>query len=112
MGLLERIRKGTAVYWQRTGFDSYGVPTFAAPVSIDVRWEDKTTRFVDPQGAEKITSAVVYVGVDIEPGSYLKNGTDPSPVLNPREDANAEEVKQFSKTPNLRYTKFIRIVYI
>ena len=105
-----------AVYWGNPQNDGYGGKTFDTPVELRVRWEDKQELFTDAEGREVRSVAVVYSGVDFDLGGFLylgeldDSGLDSNPV--PSEVPSAKEIKQFSKVPNLRGTKFVRKVWL
>jgi hypothetical protein len=101
-----------AVYWGNPQNDGYGGHTFDTATEIRVRWEDKQELFRDVEGREVLSSAVVYSEVDLDLGGFLylgnvdDSGLDSDPL--PKEVPAAREIKQFSKIPNLRGTKFVR----
>jgi len=120
MSLITRMRKQTAVWWPLTTdsgevqFDNYGQPIHGDPQEIDVRWEDKTEEIIGVDGTVVTTRSKVFVGEDMSVGDVLFLGelTDLTNEDNPKANSGAYEVVQFSKTPNLRATEFLRIAYL
>lgn len=99
--MADRMHPQTLTWWARSGNSGYGGITFAAPVTIYGRWEDKQIMFRDRFGDEILSNAVVYVDRDIEIGDYLIRGINAG--TNPAIIAGAFEVKQFIKVPDLRH---------
>lgn len=113
MSIITRMRKQTAVWWQRTGRDVTGDPSFADPVEIDCRWDDKQELFVDVNGDEKISRATVYVDRDMSPGDWLKLGElESSTPDDPRDTTGAWEMRDWNKMPNLRATEYLRFTHL
>lgn len=117
MGIITRMRKQKAIYWAMSGKDEFNVQTFADPVEIACRWEDKQQVLVGPDGEEFSSSSMIYVDRDMFAGDYLKLGEleedsssagDDSPL----HDDLAFRVRLFSKVPNFKATEFLRISYI
>ena len=52
MSWIARRYKQKATYWSVSGTDSSGDPSFATPVSIKVRWEQRTVVFTRPNGED------------------------------------------------------------
>lgn len=114
MGILERMLKQKAIYWQKIGEDDYGRPTFAKYRLINCRWEDAHEEFLNTEGTKEISQSVVNVDRDLKVGDILLLGqfNNVSDVTDPRNDPNAFEVGLFEKTPNLKATKFLRTAYL
>lgn len=108
MGLIERMRKQKAIYWSQTGTTRDGQSTFSTPVEISVRWENKAVKFLTPNGAESVTTAVVYVDRDVLPGDYLKQGTIGAETSTNPKARGATMIRQIEHLPNLRNTKVLR----
>lgn len=110
MSLIERMLKQTAVYWAPLAADRTGRPTYAAPVEIAVRWEDRRVEFMDENQEIALSNSVVFTASDVRVKGILMLGeiTTSLNVANPKANAGAWEIRGFSKTPNLRVTKFVR----
>lgn len=116
---MKRVCLQTAVYWGSPVADGYGGKTFADPVEIDCRWEnrvEKITRVGDRLGEEVISRARVFVTQDVEELGWLYLGElddlDSNPD-NPKEIAGAYEIIRFDKIPEHRSTtEFVRKAYL
>lgn len=105
----------TCVYWGTPAANGYGGYIYADGVEINARWEDRQEIFINAQGREDLSRAVVYVDTDVEVGGYLYLGelddfdsSDPEPT----ENASAYMIKAFSKIPNLKGTDYQRKVWL
>ncbi len=106
MSWITRRYKQTATYWAVTGVDNSGDPTFAAPVEIKVRWEQRAVVFTTPIGEEKSSTDVVFVKQDMVEGDFLFLGT--SAAADPTTVAAAKEIQGWSKIPHLVESEFER----
>lgn len=110
-----RVMKATAVYWPpETNWDEFGKPIPDEPIEIGCRWEKKAEEFIDPEGTQQISQALVFVDRDLEIGGILMLGTlvDIVDYVNPKANEEAWEIKSFKKLPDLRGTKYLRQVYL
>lgn len=96
----------TATFWRAGGTDKNGALSLAAPVLLDVRWEDRQVKAISAKGEEFTSQAVVWYDGDKLPiGSYLALG-DYSATIDPRdgflgEDA-AHPIRASVFTPSIR----------
>lgn len=102
----------TAVWWNRTGVDQFGQPTFAAKVQIDCRWEDSVEEFTSASGEKKISRAIVYPDRLLKPGDYLWEGELAGSPVNPLKDKFAWEIQRFDKIPDARAKKVVYVAYL
>jgi len=127
MSLIVKMRKQNAIYWPPAATDDYGrkaVGTLielitASNINYRVRWEAKAVAFIDKEGTESVSSAVVYVpqlpdGSEIATGGWLWLGdkTGLADEEDPRENVAAYEVQQVEKLPNMKATEFLRTAYL
>jgi hypothetical protein len=113
--LTVRYRRQDAVYWERTGTDQFGDPTYADPVEIKVRWTDTTQEFLDGGGDRVLSNSIVLVNDKFPLGSMLRKGTiaDLSdPAASPVDIDGAYEIRRITETPNTRATKFLRRAWL
>lgn len=89
----------TATYWAVASRNAYNEATFAAPVQIRCRWEDKVVLFRDAAGRERVSNAVVYPEIPLALEGYLFLGTSASTT--PRALSGAQEILQVGASPNL-----------
>ena len=99
MGWYERTFQETVTYWAPGTPDGYGGMSFADPVKIKARWEQRTELFRDSQGEEVRSMAVVYLGQDVEKGGYLYQGY--TKTKDPTTLGDAWEIRQFRKQTDL-----------
>lgn len=112
--LINKIRKGYAAYWARTGNAENGQPTYAAPIEIRVRWEDVVEEYLDRDGRKKISRARVFVDRDMPYGSAIREGklATVAHTTEPFKNTDTWEIQQVAKLPNRRYKKFLRWVML
>ena len=114
--LLENQLNQTAVYWGNPSSDGYGGRTFDVPAEISVRWQDRQELFVDAQGREQTSRAVVYVATDLVIGGYLYLGelADLSSAEegDPLSVSTAYEIRAISKTPDIGADRFARKLWL
>ncbi len=73
--VIARFSQQTVVYWQKTGSDSHGKPTYANPVELKVRFEDKQQEVIMPD-QRKVVSKGYYLTVnELVVGSIVYLGT-------------------------------------
>ncbi len=99
MTFLTKHRRQAATFWSATGADDSGDPTFAAPKSIRVRWEERQAVFTNAAGEEGSAAAVVFVKEDMKASDFLFLGV--STETDPTDVADAREVQGWSKLPQL-----------
>lgn len=103
----------TAVYWGNPTLQASGYFSYDSPVEISCRWVEKKEAFIDNEGKEAVSRAVVYVGQDLDDHGMLFHGTlddlTAAEESDPRKVSNAHEIKTFMKIPELDMTdKFVR----
>src|ERR1044072_8783980 len=75
MSLLQRIMKQDAVYWEPSGTkNQFAKPIFLEPVDIKCAWEDVKEEFLDEDGKEAVSDAVIFVDRDVALGGLLLQG--------------------------------------
>lgn len=111
---VDRNMNQTAVYWTLVSVDGFGKQTFAAPVELSVRWEQKQELFIDAEGNEKISQAVVATAVDVTLEGYLFLGelVDLDSSQDPLTQSGAYQIKGFSKIPSVKGTSFRRRAWL
>lgn len=112
----------TAVYWGSPTEDGYAGKTFADPVEIACRWEDKDQILGTQVGGEVtgsvlLSRSIVFVTQDLEEEGclYLGTLTDLSSAqkANPKLVDTAYSIKRFEKTPALgSTTDFLRKAFL
>ena len=114
--MLANQLKQTAVYWGNPSSDGYGGRTFDDAVEMSVRWQDRQELFVDAQGREQTSRAVVYVATDLIVGGYLYlvelADISSAEEGDPLAVATAYEIRAISKTPDIGADRFARKVWL
>lgn len=95
-----------AVLWPYEGVsDGYAQPTLGTPVELRVRWEDKQSDQLDPQGRRVRVDATATVDRDVTIGSemYLGDMNDfAGTALGIDNDTKVMVVKTFNAVPDVR----------
>ena len=115
MSIITKMRKQKCVYWGSPVSDGFGGHTFATAVEIDCRWEDKQELFVDAEGNEVLSQAVVYVDRDTDLNGYLWLGVESdldSNHTDPQVIDGAKPIRKRDKLPNLRATEYLRTAWL
>ena len=112
----------TAVYWGTPTPDGYGGRTFVDPVELlpgsdnGVRWEERAEKFIDLNGEEAVSRAVIYVAQDCDIGGYLFLGDlddlSSGEEADPQTVADAWEIRGWSKIPTRDARGFLRKAWI
>tara|TARA_R100001086_G_scaffold205990_1_gene121793 strand:- start:113 stop:439 length:327 start_codon:yes stop_codon:yes gene_type:complete len=87
-------------YWANPVTTSVGGISFDAPVALKVRWEERAERFLDTNGEEVVSRAVIWVKEDVDIGGYVYLGS--SILTDPTDLDDAYPIRQFFKIPDLR----------
>lgn len=104
------VQLGT--YWAPGAEGEYGVGGFNAPVLIKSRWEDKTQKVLKPSGEEVLSQSVVFADRDLQIGGYLAEGDQTSHTSPFDDGVGANEILDYKKVPNLRYSDSERRAYL
>ena len=110
MSFLTRYLNQVVTYWSNSGVDEYGQPTFGAPQTIKVRWEDRADQTINPDGTTGVSAARLFLAQDVAIGDFFFNGI--SSATNPRSVATAHRVMSFRKIPDLSGKVFERKAYL
>jgi len=86
-------------WWKLVAINAAGEAIFNPPVVIAGRWEDKQELFRNRTGDEAVSNAEVLVDRDLEIGDYILLGA--SAIRDPSL-TQAQAIRQFTKTPDLR----------
>ncbi len=112
---LTRNLKQTAVYWGSPQAGAHGGNTFAEPIEISCRWEDKQELIIDYHGDEIKSMATVYTDRVVVNGGFLMLGSFDdldSSAGTPEDNDNAHEIKMFESLPNVKATAFFRTAWL
>lgn len=97
--------------------DENGNITLLPPINIDAFWMDTTEQFTTGKGEERMSGAVVFVGVDLTYQGILYrkplNRLTQAQKDDPRNNLFGWGIVQkFSKIPTPRYDQFVRKAYL
>ena len=109
-GVIKTMRKQYAWYFEKTGKDAFGQPTYAAPVLLNVRWDDFVDQtFTQGRVYENDVSATVYLPQRVKVGDILMR--EESQTIAPQPDVDYI-VRDYKEYPNLRNTAQLRIAIL
>jgi len=111
MTRLTRNLREDVTHWPLTGTDGYGGFTYATPVKLKARWEDRAVLFVNANNEEVVSQAIVYLGVDISEGDYLGQG-DLTATSDPTTLSGTYRIRQRHKTTDLRNLLALRKAFL
>lgn len=116
MSFITKNLRQDCVYWGNPSADGFGGNTFDTYVAFKCRWEDRIVKFIDANGEEAISKAVIFLPQDVDLGGWLFLGVlgDIS-VANqdaPQNVAGAHEIRARYKIPNIKATEYIREVLV
>ena len=94
--------KESITYWDATGVDNFGDPTFATPATVKAKWEERTELFINAEGQEERSRSVIYVDTLLISGGYLFRGI--SVVADPRAVDDAYLIKDYRQISNFENT--------
>ncbi len=110
MSVLTLFLRQEITYWKKTGVDGFNEESYAAPVTLKARWEDRSTVVLNNLGQEVISNSRVYLAQDVIVDDYLMLGI--STATDPRKIDAANRVINFRKVPDLTATNFERRAFV
>lgn len=110
MSLITRVLRQTATYWGSPTPDGLGGYTYAAPVSLSVRWTDRQEVIQNSRGEEVVSRSKVFTSIDVESEGYLYLGT--SSATDPTTVDDAFKIQRFDKIPDLTANEFLRKAFL
>lgn len=110
MNIRSRRMKTQATYWPPAGADVEGKVSAGAAELVLVRWQEKADVFVDAQGKEEISTAIVYVNQLVEPDGFMVRGDESAET--PETLASARLIKAVQESPSLDGSETLVKVYL
>lgn len=104
-----RNLRQVATVWTKAGEDVFGNHTFTRSERA-CRWEDRSESILSKTGDETVSKAKVFFAEDIDVNGYLFLGT--STAADPSTVANAYEIRQVARVPDLRNIKTLYIAWV
>jgi len=86
-----------ATYWPPGQNDGFGGVGYGSPVSLKVRWQDKSDLFRDSEGREVVSSAIVYTSQPVENTGKLLRAVSVSATP----PTGALEIRNHGQSPSL-----------
>ena len=71
MSIIHRFLRQEATWEEKTGTDSYSGNTYAAPVTIDVRWFTETERVDTDEGIVRVASTYISTTTAVQVGDRI-----------------------------------------
>lgn len=114
LSLAKKVMKQTVVYWRRDDVNDDGQPTWHDPIEVPCRWDYDVAEVVTPQGETFNSTAKVIVDRDMDVGGVIMLGSfdDVTDEANPKENAEAWEIKHFKRTANIKGKKYLREAFV
>src|SRR5262245_49283387 len=106
MGIIRKMRKADAVYWEPSGVDEYGKEQFLLPVNTRCRWEDELEQGIDEAGNETVYTSTVYVDRDMKVGGQIWLGKV-ADLPGPHPPADSKRIRRFDRIPKLSYKEIL-----
>lgn len=123
--IIEKFCVQTAVYWGNPVNDDFGRFTFAPPIDIKCRWEDKTETDIGWTstgfpGNLRLSKSQLLVTQDLEIKGYLWRGTlaeaqslYPDKINTPEKIPGSYQIHRFDRIPMVfKKDEFVRTVYL
>jgi len=70
----QSLRTEKATYWAPSSANGFGGTSFAAPVPLFVRWQDKRERLTTEDGKDFVSNAVIYCDAELSKNGWLLRG--------------------------------------
>jgi hypothetical protein len=90
-----------ATYWGAPVHNNWGGTDYGQPRVIMVRWHEKTERFLNREGQDQLSNAIVFLPEEIDEFGYLAMG-DVSNVAKPEDTDKAFQIQRIEIIPDLR----------
>lgn len=106
----------TVVYWANPTPTGAGGRGFDDPIEVDARWEQKQELFIDVNGQELRSRAVVHIDQAVDLGGYLYLGTladlSSAEEGDPLSISAAYEIRNVAYIPDVKATKHLRKAWL
>jgi hypothetical protein len=113
---VESVAVQDAVYWPPPAPDTQGDLIYPTAQDMKVRWDNKATNIVDPQGRNVVAKASVLLTAPVAAGGRMCLGTVaalPAQGATSPTSVGADEILQVEETPLFRSaSEFVRVAYL
>src|ERR1043166_4868669 len=89
----------TATYWPPPVINEWGDQTYPSPATLACQWEERSSLYLSPQGAQAVSKAIVQLEVNIDIDGFLFLGTISPATLSPRTVQGAALIQRVDKMP-------------
>lgn len=72
---LRSFYKDACVYWEVTGLDGFGNPTFLPAIQTSVLWSGNTKQIMNNEGEVTVPQSVIFTSIEMKTGDYLFRGS-------------------------------------
>lgn len=110
VGWYSRMLTQVATYWPPSSKDAYGNYSYGSPQSVKCRWEDTQEIFVNYNGEENRSKAIVFVDEVLLNNGYLFLGV--SNKTNPTEEELAMLIQKFDSIPSIKGDEYERKAWL
>lgn len=110
MSWYTRNLSGTATYWGPPVVDEWGDQTYPSPATVSCHWEERTEAFIDSQGSQQHSRAVVFVDTNIQPKGFLYSAA--STAMNPRNVPTADLIRRVDKVRALKGSDTVFVAFL
>lgn len=105
--MLSRGYTQDITYWAPAGDNRYGDDTFAAPVKLRGRWEDRQEQVYLASGEESVSKAIVFISAEVDEEGYIAIG-DHTAQADPTAVAGAQQIRATASIPSMRSNEIER----
>jgi hypothetical protein len=110
MRIISECQKDYLIYWEYSGSDQYGQPTYATPVQMKCRWDDCTKQIFDQDGSPVFSKNELITQKRLKLKGLVKKGKLTASInqASPKANSDVHEVIASEETPMLK----IRSIYL
>jgi len=100
-------------YWPPGTPDGFGGTDYGTPTLLQGRWEGQNELFVDAEGNEVRSQAIIYLDQDVKLSGYLAKGEHTDSTDNdPTTISGAKEIRSVKETPSVDATQTVYKVWL
>ena len=107
-----RNLRDNAVYWGRPVKDAWGDQVYPSPAAVKCHWKEVAYEYLNAQGANAVSKAVVFVDREINADGFLLHGVLSPAILSPRAYPSAARIQYVEKQPTLRQDVTAYVAYL
>lgn len=110
MSFLTMFFNQTCTYWAKNGVDGFNKTTYAAPVQLPCRWEDRAELHQMENGEAIRVGSKVFLPQAVVVDDFLFLGT--SNVADPITVQGAYQILDFKRVPSLHADEFENVAFL